>query len=279
MKKRFSKSMSILSLVLALAMVLTTVGFAAEANTYALDEGIANSDAIDPAAYLDARYTSVITLDGYLRTDWDRSGCQLDTQFLTGDYLLRRLRLTFNDAYDLYDAYNILKDKNTISTVMAITYGNSSKTLRDYLSTSTYRNCRGNDGIETLQNLKSYSEYRNNSTVRRMVDNALSDIELYYAPNVRESLAFFFPESMLDSMTPQQLLQLSALIIDTPEYTAFHNSLYGHDCSTVRSLLNRGYSLDYVVRLYTSQAETAVKTIWPDYQDRMDDYWRANRAW
>lgn len=297
-RKLLSKFPSLIALFLTAAMLLTMVGFAAEASATAevtnadsqsdlvvnVDGTLpttmaANSDPGFPAAIITEYGVTFTSASDTIRTDWDRSGCQLDTQFLTGDYLLRRLRLTFNDAYDLYDAHIALQDQNSISTVMALTYGNSSRTLRDYLSNSTYRNCKGNDGIETLQNLKRYSEYRNNSTVRRIVDNALSDIERYYAPNIREGLAFFFPEAMLRNMSAQQLLQLSTLVVETPEYRNFHNTLYGHDCGLVRSLLNNGYSLSYIVQRYTDQAESAVATIWPDYQERMNDYWRTYRSW
>ena len=76
-----------------------------------------------------------------------------------------------------------------------------------------------------------------------------------------------------------QLKAMAESIIATPEYVQLRNTLYYHDCSTVNELMRYGYTLDYIARLYSSRAEAAVKAIWPDYVERMNDYWRENRSW
>lgn len=267
--RKISKLLSLIAMVLTLMVVLASTAFAAEDARYVTN----------PAPYTIAR-NGEVTLASYdeIRTDWNNDGCQLDTCFLTGESMLRRLRLTFNDAYDLYDRYLSVADASTVDAVMYKKYQGYGN-LRAYLSDTTYNRYFNADGALMLQNLKASSEYRNNATVRWLVDSQLSSMESYHAPALRRSLAFFCNETILESMNIAQLKSMAAAVLETPEYIQFRNTLFGHDCSTVKSLMNQGYSLDYVARLYSSQAENAIKVIWPDYVERMNEYWRLNRAW
>lgn len=267
--RKSSKILSLIALTLALVMALTSTAFAADNTRYGTYS----------APYTITRNGEVVlaTYDE-IRTDWNNDGCQLDTCFLTGESMLRRLRLTFNDAYDLYDFYQSAANASTVDAVMYAKfqyYGN----LRAYLSDATYNQYFAPDGAAMLQNLKASSEYRNNASVRWLVDSQLRNLESYYAPALRRALAFFCNETILKNMNLAQLKSMAAAVLETPEYIQFHNTLFGHDCSTVESLMKAGYSLDYVARLYSNQAENAVKAIWPDYVDWMNEYWRANRAW
>jgi len=213
-----------------------------------------------------------------IKTNWDTSGCWLHGSFDSNNVKMKQYRLTFQGAYDLYAHYTNLYYANTADSVFNRSYASYGK-LSNYLSSSTVNQCWSNDGVSTLYNLKNTYEYRNNATVRTIVDGELYLLEVTYPDRVRESLAFFYPASMLKSLPLSQLTYLAYITTSTPEYKFFHNSLYGHDCSAVRALTAQGYSQDYVRYSYTYQAEQAIKEIWPDYEQRVADYRNATHAW
>lgn len=213
-----------------------------------------------------------------IKSNWDTSGCWLHGSFDSTSVKMKQFRLTFQGAYDLYKNYVDLYYANTADNVFHRSYGGYGS-LSGYLSTSTINQCWGNDGSTTLRNLKNTYEYRTNATVRTIVDGELYLLEVTYPDKVRESMAFFYPASMLKSLPIDQLTYLAYVTVSTPEYRFFHNSLYGHDCSAVRALTAQGYSQDYVKYAYTYQAELAIKEIWPDYEQRVADYRNATHAW
>ena len=163
MKTKFSR---ILALTLALLMTLSLTAFAADERK------------TEPDPYTILRGGAVQLADyDEIRTDWNRDGCQLDTCFLTGDSMLRRLRLTFDGAYNLYDVYQMVAEATTADAVLYDysyqRYGY--KNLRYYLTDNVLNACYDADGAKLLRNLKSSSTYRRNSTVRWLVDTQLSD--------------------------------------------------------------------------------------------------------
>lgn len=266
-RKLSRKILSLMVMALALLMLAST----------ALATDTKAAPQLSP--YSITQYGVVLTVDNTtIRTDWNNDGCQLDSCFLTGNSMLRRLRLTFNEAYDLYDYYQSAINASTPDTVLYTNYHRYGN-LRNYLSNGTLNYYYSADGAQMLENLKASSEYRNNATVKWLVDTQLASLETYYAPQLRRALAFFCAEPILAHMNLAQLKSMAEIIMATPEYIVFHNTLFGHDCNTVNELMKLGYSLDYVARLYSSQAEQAVKVLWPDYTERMDAYWRINRAW
>lgn len=259
------------ALLLAMLMLLSTTAFAAN------DAKAKN----DPPPYTINRYgeVTIYVNDTIIKTDWDHDGCQLDTCFLTSDSLLRRLRLTFNAPYDLYDTYQRALAANTTEGVLQKTYGRYGK-LDDYLSASTIRRYYSQSGIDFLYGLQRSREYQTNTMVQCLVSWNLNDLEVNLPDSLRRSLGYYFySDRYLERLSLRELMDLAAIEISTPEYIVFHNTLFDHDCTTVESLMKRGYSLDYISRLYSNQARAAVEALWPDYVDMMDDYWYENRAW
>ena len=261
----------VFALLLAMLMLLSTTAFAAN-DTKAKT---------DPPPYTINRYgeVTIYVSDTAVKTDWNHDGCQLDTCFLTSDSLLRRLRLTFNAPYDLYDTYQRILTANTTEGVLQKSYGRYGK-LNDYLSASTIRRYYSSSGIDFLYGLQRSREYQNSTIVQCLVSWNLDYLEYTQADSLRRSLGYFFyTNRYLERLSLPELMDLAAAQISTPEYIIFHNTLFDHDCTTVESLLKRGYSLDYVARLYSNQARAAVETLWPDYVDMMNRYWEENRAW
>ncbi len=273
MKTARNRNLSrLLALVLATLMALTATAFAA-------DDSRAQTN---PPPYTIDRYGNVtITVsDTTVKTTWDGDGgCQIDTYFLSGQSLLRRLRLTFNSAYDLYDSYLRAVQANSVDAVLQKEYRGYGK-LADRLYRSTIQSYQGTDGIGFLCNLRLSWEYRNDYITRWMVEKALADLEATYAPSLRSKLELFYPQELLNSLSLSELQLQAGFVVNTPQYIVFHNTLFGHDCSTVESLLKRGYSASYIAQLYSNQAKAAVVALWPNYQDLMNDYWRNNdRPW
>jgi len=222
--------------------------------------------------------TGVLASSDSIKTTWDTSGCWLHGSFDSVDTEMKRLRLTFQGAYDLYKYYTDLYYGNQVSSVLDKDYGGFGR-LRNYLSSSTIAQCQGKDGIATLKSLKSFSyEYYANASVRAIVDGELSFLESTLA-KLRTSLAFFLPSSVVRSMSDDSVTYIAYAITSTPEYRYFHNTLYGHDCSAVKALTAQGYSQDYVRYAYTYQAKLAIEEIWPDYEQRMSDYRNTTHAW
>lgn len=269
-KSSFAQGAKFLALAMALLMMLTLPGFA-------LQEGIKTTPSLTYEVW-DGNRVILSTGSTYIRSDWDASGCPLHGKF-DYDCTMRRLRLVFYEAYNLPATAQALRSFNSYEDVMNSSYIGG-RTLRSQLTDYAAENCRGADGIETLQKLKQFPEYKYYTETQQTVDGIL--VEINYgarAENVRRSLAYFFPRTMLDSMTVPKLLELATIVMDTPEYIAFHNCLYGHYCSTVNNLLRQGYSIDQIAEAYTQQARLSVSRIWPDYQTRLENFRNSTHAW
>lgn len=288
-KSKSRKLLSLLALILIMAMALTSAGFAADTAKSAdhqdeLPAYMTTEDGgimLTPNSTEFVQYRYAVTEDGGIAlvsgsttsaSYYQNTGCPLDYLGAT-DPNLQWLRLTFNDAYSLKYETEVAANDNSADTVLK-SYYRDYGTLERALSAATINRCKGNDGVDLLTNLQGTYEYRTDRTVRYLVDSCLYNLEECTAPRLRLGLKYFFPESMLGSMKLQELQALADIVLATPEYKAFYNSLYGHDCNLVNTWIRQGYSTDVILRTYANQAESAVKTIWPDYLDKVDQFKR-----
>lgn len=268
-----------LSLIVAIAMSMALIvpSFASTA-PYPTAVSPAKSNPQMPI-YSTGEYGVALSVIGYgLVTEWDTSGCQLHGMF-DGDCMLRRLRLTFDDAYQLKSIFDACHAVNDANYALFTAYHPSYGRLSDYMSEATFRQYLGNTAYETLKNLRASAWRSPYWQVRQIVDEELATFDGYYAVSLRRSLAMFMPEAILKDMNVTRLMDLAKAILNSPAYIEFFNTLYGHDCSTVKNLMGRGYSLGYVAQLYTNSAESAVKTLWPDYQRRINTYRQTHGGW
>ncbi len=273
-KNPFTRGARVLSFIMALLMMVGLLAVPAFATQVTAD---VTSTAVTYRTLDDYGRLMFSVDSSRMRSDWDKSGCALHGQF-DYDCAMRRLRLTFYNAYNLPIVAQELRNVNTYDGVLNLSC--NGQTLRSMLSYTTIEGCRGKDGIQTLGNVKQYPEYRSSYWVRQAVDGLLQQINGgTYTAKLRQSLAYFFPEAMLARMSASQLLEMSDLIVAMPEYIAWHNALYGHDCYTVNNLLRQGYGVSYIADAYTRQAITATQRIWPDYLQWEETYRTWTHAW